>query len=338
MKPEILCLSGGGLKTFLTLGALNRLYMSDYLSEVDTFIGSSAGAVIALLLCIGYGPIEIYNELMDVDININIIGILTDMCVCKDNPLLERVEKMILKKFDYIPTINNIYERTGNKFMCTIFNLNTGKIDILNQTTDKNLSVLEAIKMTTNIPFVFPPTMYNGSYCIDSGIVSNFPIEDIKTTRKILGIDIETESTNEIKSMVDYIVAIINGIMGYVSEIRKTEMEYETIKLKCEKNSVLQLSKEERKLLFGIGWKQCWGKHIIIEHKEGNYKEKKKINKIEEFLKSEEFENLLEFSENNQKELYNIIKRNAKSLYRLSDLIKFGKREKTLLQIENKKE
>ena len=56
---DTLVLSGGSIKGIILLGSLQYFYDNDCLNEVKTYIGTSAGAIICYLLCIGYTPTEI---------------------------------------------------------------------------------------------------------------------------------------------------------------------------------------------------------------------------------------------------------------------------------------
>ena len=56
---DTLVLSGGSSKGILTLGALQYCYDNFLLNKIETYVGTSSGAIISFLLIIGYSPIEI---------------------------------------------------------------------------------------------------------------------------------------------------------------------------------------------------------------------------------------------------------------------------------------
>ena len=51
---NILVLSGGGTKGLATLGAITALKEVGIIDKPEIFCGTSVGAIISLLLCIGY--------------------------------------------------------------------------------------------------------------------------------------------------------------------------------------------------------------------------------------------------------------------------------------------
>ena len=60
-KKTKLILSGGGVKGVAHLGALKALHELGLLQNIDTFVGTSIGAFIGVLLSIGYSPDELYK-------------------------------------------------------------------------------------------------------------------------------------------------------------------------------------------------------------------------------------------------------------------------------------
>jgi predicted acylesterase/phospholipase RssA len=257
MKPEVLCLAGGGLKTIISVGALDYLESKDLLSNIKIFIGSSAGAFISYLLCIGYKPKEIYDIMYDKKIELNYLSLLNNIYICKVNVLLEVIKELTLKKFNKIITLKEIYELTGNKFMCTTFSLKYNKVVLLCDFYDPNLSILDAIKMTINIPILFEPIIYDSSYCVDSGIVSNFPINDFKTTKFILGINIITQNNNKINNIIDYFFYIFNSISKFLNDTNDINTNKFIINLKCPNISFLHIEFNKRNKLFNLGKLQC---------------------------------------------------------------------------------
>ena len=54
---DTIVLAGGSTKGLLTLGALQYAYDNNIIKNINTFIGTSAGAILCFLLIIGYTPI-----------------------------------------------------------------------------------------------------------------------------------------------------------------------------------------------------------------------------------------------------------------------------------------
>ena len=59
IKYDTLVLSGASSKGLLTLGGLQYMYDNFLINNVNTYVGTSSGSIIAYFLVIGYTPIEI---------------------------------------------------------------------------------------------------------------------------------------------------------------------------------------------------------------------------------------------------------------------------------------
>ena len=66
-KIDTLVFSGGGVKGCVLLGGCQLIHELGIISHVNTFCGSSSGAMISLLLSIGYYPRDIFAIILGID-------------------------------------------------------------------------------------------------------------------------------------------------------------------------------------------------------------------------------------------------------------------------------
>ena len=64
---DTICLSGGGLKGFAFVGALEYLHNKSYidLNKINNFVGTSVGSILSYLLTLGYTVQEIIDFILD---------------------------------------------------------------------------------------------------------------------------------------------------------------------------------------------------------------------------------------------------------------------------------
>ena len=98
---DTIVLAGGSTKGLLTLGALQYAYDNNIIKNINTFIGTSAGAILCFLLIIGYTPIEIIvylcvNQLVEKLQNFNIVGMLNGYGATSFSSIYEHLEKMTI--------------------------------------------------------------------------------------------------------------------------------------------------------------------------------------------------------------------------------------------------
>ena len=223
---KVLVLSGGGLKGIVQLGILHRLsnntnnkkfdndsYLDDLLnnislsshpsdninllSEIKYYVGTSIGSIICLLLIIGISPSEILSHIcanFDTSIKLDIQSILTKCGATSPDFLFDRLLKVVEDKIGFIPTMDELYETFHKEFTVVTYNITTDETVYIDYKSHPNLSCIEALKMSCNIPIVFEKYMYDKCFYIDGGVSDNFPIEYAKDkykNEKILGLNVD---------------------------------------------------------------------------------------------------------------------------------------------------
>lgn len=175
-------MSGGGTKGFCTLGALQYMQDNNIIinSNINCYIGTSVGSIISYFLAIGYTPIEIVvylcsNNVLESFLN-NFSNILGFTGIYDYSMITKHCEIMTLSKIGYIPTLKELYENLGKKLIVCTYNLTKHIREYISYDNYPNLSCLDAIRMSSNIPFIFNECIHNGDEYIDGGIIDNFPV------------------------------------------------------------------------------------------------------------------------------------------------------------------
>jgi predicted acylesterase/phospholipase RssA len=192
-------MSGGGLKGIGFLGALQCLSDSQLLQEVSTYIGTSIGSIIGYLLCIGYTPIEIMVALhtektmekliqaMDATYLTTHGGIL-NFCIFQD--ILER---LTIKKIGQLINMNQLYQDFGKRLVCCTYNMSLKKVEYIDYQQHPTMPCITALRMSSNLPFLFFPYEYNGFTYVDGGIYDNFPVTQVEQHARAIALYLENE-------------------------------------------------------------------------------------------------------------------------------------------------
>ena len=276
-KYDSLILSGGGSKGICTLGALQYLYDNAILNKNDItcYIGTSIGSIICYLLIIGYTPIEIVvylcsNHVFESFINKTnnfSISLLTGG-LYDYSTITKHCERMTLLKIDYIPTLKELKDEFDKELIVCSYNLTDHKREYINYINYPELSCLDALRMSSNIPFFFNEFIYDGKEYIDGGIVDNFPIglllnNEFKN-RKTLGINLDNKVDkvidNDESSNYYKIIKLLNKLYNIVTiplkENKKYNVDIDIIKIDVENLKIYNFSlSHSRKLeLFSNGY------------------------------------------------------------------------------------
>ena len=189
-KIDTLVLSGGSVKGILFLGSLHFLSEVLDMSGVKTYIGTSIGAIICYFLLIGYLPLEIQTSIStrefvnEIDF-FNVIKILHGDSVTSYDKIDQYIMEMTMKKIGYMPTMEDLYNSFGKKLVCTTYNLSLQKSENISYHNYPNIPVNAALRMSSNLPIIFPQFDYMGNAYIDGGITNNFPLDVVQNPREI---------------------------------------------------------------------------------------------------------------------------------------------------------
>jgi predicted acylesterase/phospholipase RssA len=238
MNPDILfdtiVLSGGGTKGLYTLGTLHYYYEKKKYnhSEVETYIGTSVGSAISLLLVCGYLPMEIFKHLYlmesffdvrpdDISFLDVIKNVFKNMGLLPIDSLIEKIEKMIKAKLGEVPTLERLYEITKKELVCVATNVTKRKVDYFNHKDHPKLKCTDAVKMSCNIPLMFQKIKYNNCYYVDGAMLNNFAVDYVdKKTNKILGIYLPNNDLPSDEGLGGYLGHIVLSMQDEMNRVR----------------------------------------------------------------------------------------------------------------------
>ena len=183
-KFNTLVISGGGMKGFAILGSIRYLEQQDIIQDIQKFIGTSIGAIICVLISIGYSASDIMIEIIGNKVlkNLDNYSIYTGIRgegFLNYSKFEKILENLVLKKLQKLPTLQELFEKTKKDIKIVTFNYSKRKEVILSHENYPDLPVMDALHMSSNVPFVFGNFKYENEYFFDGFITSNFPINII---------------------------------------------------------------------------------------------------------------------------------------------------------------
>ena len=199
---DTIVLSGASTKGFIILGSLQYLQDKELINNFNNIIGTSSGAIISYLLCIGYTPVEIVvyictHNLLEKMQSFNMVDLVQGNGATSFHPIQEGIEKMTISKIGYLPTLKDIKEKFGKNLIIVTHNITEDKTEYLSHKNFPELPCLVALRMSANIPLVFDHYRYGHSFYIDGGISDNFAIQlGDKIGEKIIGINLISKTND----------------------------------------------------------------------------------------------------------------------------------------------
>jgi len=220
-KPKGLVLSGSGIRGIMQAGGLYYLENLGLLSDVDYYCSTSAGGLISYLLSIGYSTIEIFSYVNTNDLSagldkISLLGLLTTFGVYSYETIQTHMTNLTLDKFGFIPSLEELYHKTKKTLIFTTVNRTKKKIEYISHLNYPELSIIKALRMTSNIPIVFDRCCYNGDVYLDGGIGDDFPARYLDNLlppgENIVGLLLKQRMEAEDQTIIQYVNSIIQII------------------------------------------------------------------------------------------------------------------------------
>lgn len=238
---KTLVLSGGGNGGYCHLGALNVLFGEFKQSEIEVYSGTSVGAIIAFMLCLGVSCSDIMNHLLEDDSLVKGGSIfefdlfekygLLDMDILK-RKVLEMLEGV---NVDENITFEELLAKTGKHFICTASNIAKREGVYFSPKKTPGSKCLDAVMASSCLPIIFHAQKITGDHYVDGGLSDNFPYKyTAKYCRKLyrqtstpfregnmFGILLFTKNEVEISTFVGFIYNLVQTTLHAKKDLKK---------------------------------------------------------------------------------------------------------------------
>lgn len=184
-----LVFEGGGVKGIAYGGALTALDDLGILSGVQRVAGTSAGAITAVLLAVGYSSKELseivaktnFNDFADDTIGLarDAIRLLSEYGWHRGNFFTEWIGSLIEQKTgkkDLTFAELKAQENTMDLYL-TATNLSKQQVQIFSFEHTPDVQIKNAARMSMGIPLYFQCIRYRGDIMVDGGVSYNYPID-----------------------------------------------------------------------------------------------------------------------------------------------------------------
>jgi predicted acylesterase/phospholipase RssA len=253
MTIKHLVISGGGPLGLRYLGALEKLEQEDFwkLDDIESIYCTSIGSIIGAFICLKYDWETLNKYIIERPwhdaFKVNAKQIF-DSYYNKglfDKKLAEIIFKPLLqaKDLDLNITLKEFYEFSKIDLHIFTFELNKFETVELSHTTHPELSLLQALTMSSALPGIFMPTIIDNCCYVDGGVMCNYPLNyclrDHNNKDEILGIkssyDKETDSYKNVDvtqdtSLLEYVICLTINAMNFIRDTVKVENIENTVR------------------------------------------------------------------------------------------------------------
>jgi len=231
LKPiEHIVISGGGLTLFTYYGILKTSAEKNIwnIKNVKTIYGTSAGAILSVLLCLNYDwetlDNYIINRPWEKVFNIDMY-LLFDIFQRKglfDLSVIKEVFKPLFlgKDIDLNITFQEFFNVTNIELHLFITDLNEFETIDVCYKTHPDWKVIDIVYSSAAVPVIFAPHIMEDKCLIDGGIFNNCPIqpciENGANSENILSIYYDEHIHPKIDNdgtLLDYIIVLLNNLI-----------------------------------------------------------------------------------------------------------------------------
>ena len=260
-------LSGGHFATLAFLGKIQYLIYHENLDikKINKWICTSGGCIVALLLSIGYSPLEIKDTLKE--INFSKISPLEshmwlnffDSLGLHDSNKISNIISLFLehKNFDKNITFGEFYDETGIQLTFMVFCLNTCELIELNYKQFANMKIIEGLSMAISAPFIFKPKFFQNRLYIDAVVNSNCPALKTETEYAYVFRLCNSKSYYDNINLFNYVKILIKSMIKQLEDYEVLKSNHRIFNIPCDYsfNASLNLDSEKIDELFKCGFK-----------------------------------------------------------------------------------
>lgn len=255
-KYTNLVFEGGGIRGIAYAGVLKELENSGIIKDIEKVGGTSAGAITALMISLGYSSTEIYEIISETkfqkfnDGEFIFFGGISRLSEkygwYKGNKFTHWLENIIAAKTGNAEiTLRELTENNFKQLYVTGTCLNKQKLLVFSAETYPEMKVKDAVRISMSVPLYFEAVFIDSTgkvykknkkdknldIVVDGGILANFPIflfdsivvnESNQKTRipnfKTIGVRLDSEEQIKSDSLNKKLVPVeINSISNYLT-------------------------------------------------------------------------------------------------------------------------
>jgi len=230
-----LVFSGGGVRGYSYVGVLHAVHGAGVnLLQLHGCGGTSIGALIATLVCLGFTPAELVDELLSVHardiIDFNLTCLLSRFGLDDGSKLRVYVEGLVVRKYPESRgqlTFNHL-QQAGKRLVIVACDLNNNAELVLSPETTPDMPVALACHMSMAVPVLFAPVPWRRSamngkddtvLVVDGGLKNNFPMRYF-APHTTLGLRVTWPAAASLQSIDQVLARAIYCILTDAEEVQ----------------------------------------------------------------------------------------------------------------------
>lgn len=247
-----LVFEGGSVKGAAFAGAIMYLQENKLLENVSHLAGSSAGAIIATALAIGFQAHEIHQIMMETDFSefkdagwftersklAKLWSLIRHWGVYNTTHFDRWIGDLIQSKTGNRDiTFAEVRRRYGKMLVLTGTNLTNRCVTHFSTKEHKDMPIRLAVRISMSIPLFFKPVSYEGCLYVDGGVLTNYPIRTFDRMLPfdcVVGFNLLCSSDSKlfhgedkVSNIVQFVTSIANSCHTQLERLHISEEDWE---------------------------------------------------------------------------------------------------------------
>jgi NTE family protein len=256
MFPKRIYLSGGGICAIAHVGALMELSRHIPFELIKEWMGVSAGAFVAMCLCIGFTLEELYAFCVGFDFtNIKDIDSVPGWLLHFGIDTGDRLHKLIdaclhIKGLSSDISFKECFDKFGISLRIIATDLNDACPKIFSPIDTPHYKVSNAVRASMTVPYYFQPFRCpeTGHFLVDGCVISNYPLftipkdEHYKTISIIIRTHLEKRENLTELEMDEFIVRPLHIILNEKMNVETHFYDSQCIQIELGNINILDFS------------------------------------------------------------------------------------------------
>lgn len=267
IKPRILCLSGGGIRSIGQLGALTVLEEKGLLTQINEYLGVSAGAFLCFAIVLGYSLKEMvqimegvnFGEIRSVDPE-NLLLFDEHFGIDDGGGLIKLFNSLLkIKGFSTDLTFGDLPPNKILRIFAT--DLTTQKPREFSRKLTPQVKLTDALRASMCLPLYFTPVRdpVTGNLLTDGGVIANYPMVFLSPfeAQNAIGLtfDDHIPITKPIECLQDYFHKVLSCLWIDINKELYEKYAANTIIIPCSLYPAynFEVPSHEKRSLFECG-------------------------------------------------------------------------------------
>jgi len=207
--------AGGGFKGWAYIGTIKALHEYINFSQIEQIIGVSIGSFFGLMYLLNFDSDFLLDFSMNLDFkelcDIDIDNIIENQSIFVGTKFTDLIKQIISYKLDPDVTFSELKKYSNKKFTVNALNISDSKLEYFNYDLTPDIKVVDAIRASCGLPFLFPAYQINGKFYLDGGICNNCPIDLVDEIDTIaFDVSRDESSNNSSFKLFDFLNSLIS--------------------------------------------------------------------------------------------------------------------------------